>query len=318
MRHGMFDRVHDARVRAAAFDWLGQQVALHGDVLPRKVLAEGFSLEGVRVPLVGPQGIFKPKILREVPLSITTSPEGPYDDAFGPDDLLQYRYRGRDPNHPDNQGLRLAMERRLPLIYLHGVVPGRYLAAWPVFVAGDNPTNLAFSIAVDDATHFRLEPDRFQGASVVREDADSARRAYITAAVRVRLHQRAFRERVLEAYRRQCAFCRLRHEELLDAAHIVPDSQPEGEPLVRNGLSLCTLHHAAFDRCFLGLRPDYVIEVRPDIRRERDGPTLVHAIQALHGTRIVLPVPRGLRPDPALVEIRYEQFRQSSPRSLRP
>lgn len=113
------------------------------------------------------------------------------------------------------------------------------------------------------------------------------RRAYVTAAVRVRLHQRAFRERVL------------------------------GEPLVCNGLSLCTLHHAAFDRCFVGLRPDYVIEVRSDIRRERDGPTLVHAIQALHGTRIVLPGRKALRPDPALVEIRYEQFRERSPGPLR-
>jgi putative restriction endonuclease len=133
--------------------------------------------------------------------------------------------------------------------------------------------------------------------------------------VRRRLHQRAFRERVLEAIthfvgtRRQCAFCRLRHEELLDAAHIVPDSQPEGEPLVRNGLSLCTLHHAAFDRAFVGLRPDYVIEVRPDILREDDGPTLVHALQALHGTRILLPAARAQRPDPGLVEQRYAQFR---------
>jgi putative restriction endonuclease len=92
----------------------------------------------------------------------------------------------------------------------------------------------------------------------------------------------------------------------------VPDAHPEGEPLVRNGLSLCTLHHAAFDRSFLGLRPDYVIEVRPDILREHDGPTLVHAIQALHGARILLPGSPALRPARDLVEIRYEQFRRTS------
>jgi putative restriction endonuclease len=308
----MFDRIHDARVRATGFDWLAQQVAKFGDVLPRKVLAEGFIFDGVRVPLIGPQGIFKPKVLREVPLSITTAPEGPYDDAFGPDGLLRYQYRGTNPNHPDNRGLRLAMAHKLPLVYLHGVVPGRYVAAWPVFVVGDDSAHLTFSVAVDDARHVPLGLGAETAQPVVRDYAETARRAYVTAAVRVRLHQRAFRERVLEAYRHQCAFCRLRHEELLDAAHIVPDSQPEGEPHVRNGLSLCTLHHAAFDRSFLGLRPDCVIEVRPDIRRERDGPTLVHAIQALHGTRIVVPVSKVLRPDPALLEIRYEQFRQSS------
>ena len=306
----MFDRTHDARVRAAAFDWLAQQVAMHGDVLSRAILAEGFTFGGLRVPLVGPQGIFKPKVLRQVPLSITTAPEGPYDDAFGPGGLLRYRYRGTDPDHPDNRGLRLAMEQRLPLIYLHGVMPNRYVPAWPVFVVGDDPVNLAFSVAVDDAAHLRLEAGAGEAASVLHDDGESARRAYVTSAVRVRLHQRAFRERVLEAYRRQCAFCQLRHEELLDAAHIVPDPEPEGEPLVQNGLSLCTLHHVAFDRYFLGLRPDYVIQVRPDILGERDGPTLVHAIQALHGVRITLPDSAALRPDRARVEIRYERFRE--------
>lgn len=306
----MFDRAHDARVRAAAFEWLADQVTRHSDVLPRQVLAAGFQLEGVRVPLVGPQGIFKPRVLSDVPLSITTAPDGPYDDAFGDDGLLRYRYRGKDPNHPDNRGLRAAMERRVPLVYFHGVARGRYVAAWPVFVVRDAPANLSFSVEVDDANYFK-RPEEIGAVTAIKE-GDDARRRYITASVRVRLHQRAFRERVLDAYRRQCAFCRLRHEELLDAAHIVPDTAPEGEPVVRNGLALCALHHTAFDRYFVGLRPDYVIEVRADIRRERDGPTLVHAIQALHGTRIVLPRSAPLRPDPRLVEVRYEQFRRAA------
>lgn len=144
------------------------------------------------------------------------------------------------------------------------------------------------------------------------EDVDRGRRSYITAEVRVRLHQRGFRERVLEAYRRQCAFCRLRHEELLDAAHIIPDRQLLGEPVVRNGLSLCALHHSAFDWNFVGLRPDYVIEVRPDILTERDGPTLAHAIQGLHGQSIVLPRSIAQRPDRDRLALRYGQFREAS------
>lgn len=307
----MFDAVRDARIRAAAFAWLGDQVALHGDVLPRTLLAEGLRLDGVRVPLLGPQGIFKPQVMSEVPLSITTAPHGPYDDSFGPDGLLRYRYRGTDPDHLDNRGLRFAMERRLPLAYIHGVVPGKYLVTWPVFVVGDDPGNLAFTVAVDDAQHVGL-PTRTGAQPALAENTDMARRSYVTAAVRVRLHQRAFRERVLEAYQRQCAFCRLRHEELLDAAHIVPDTEPGGEPHVRNGLSLCTLHHAAFDRYFIGLRPDCTIEVREDLRRERDGPTLVHAIQALHGSRIVLPRRMEYRPAQELLTVRYERFRQAA------
>lgn len=307
----MFDEARDARVRTAAFDWLSSQVSAHGDVLPRSVLADGFVLNGDRVPLVGPQGIFKPRVLQEVPLSITTAPAGPYDDAFSQDGLLRYRYRGTNPGHPDNRGLRSAMQRQLPLVYFHGIVPGRYVAAWPVFVVGDDPRDLAFSVAVDDSAHLHLGQMYTDQVVSVSDSGEGARRAYITAAVRVRLHQRAFRERVLAAYRRQCAFCRFRHEELLDAAHIVPDSQPEGEPVVRNGLALCSLHHGAFDRAFVGLRPDYTIEVRPDILAEGDGPTLVHGIQALHNTRIVLPRSPSLRPDPRLVELRYDRFRLS-------
>jgi putative restriction endonuclease len=309
----MFDRAHDARVRTAAFEWLTDQVMRYGDVLPRALLAQGFILDDIRVPLVGPQGIFKPRILEEVPLSVTTAPDGPYDDAFGKDGFLRYRYRGIDPDHRDNRGLRTAMTNRLPLVYFHGIASGRYVAAWPVFVIGDDPTPPApaFSIVVDDKGHLGINPEMGRR---VGEDTDSGRRAYVTSSVRVRLHQRAFRERVLEAYRRQCAFCRLRHEELLDAAHIVPDSEPEGEPVVRNGLALCNLHHAAFDRFFVGLRPDYIIEIRPDILREGDGPTLRHAIQGLHGTRILLPARMSLRPDGALLSIRYAQYREAAER----
>lgn len=126
----------DARVRAAAFAYLGEQRLLHGEVLPRDVLARGFSFEGTRVPLLGPQGIFKPSILRDAPVSITTAPpvEGKparYEDEIGDDGLLHYRYRGMNPNHHENVGLRTAMVRRLPLVYFFGIVPGRYLPVWP-------------------------------------------------------------------------------------------------------------------------------------------------------------------------------------------
>jgi putative restriction endonuclease len=244
-------------------------------------------------------------VLEEAPLSITTAPQGPYDDSFGADGLLRYRYRGTDPVHPDNRGLRFAMEQRLPLVYFHGVVPGKYVAAWPVFVVGDDPPGLSFQIAVDDAAHMGLgaEPILF-----VNEDEAAGRRQYITAAVRQRLHQRAFRERVLNAYRNQCSFCRLRHQELLDAAHIVPDVEPEGEPVIPNGLALCKLHHVAFDKYFLGVRPDCIVEVRPDILKERDGPTLVHAIQGLHGARISVPRRTELQPGRKFLESRYERF----------
>lgn len=307
-RRDVFDRLNDARVRGAAFDWLANEVERLGDVLPRDLLATGFQLDGKRVPLLGPPGIFKPRILEEVPLSLTTAPRGPYDDAFGPDGLLRYRYRGTDPGHRDNVGVRLAMERGLPLVYFHGIVPGKYVAAWPVFVVGDDPAALSFTVVVDDADHLGLRFDEIPAPLQVRESADAGRRMYVTSVVRRRLHQRAFRERVLEAYRHQCSFCRFRHEELLDAAHIIPDSELEGVPSVRNGLSLCKLHHAAYDRGFLGVSPDYVVEVRPDLLKEEDGPTLVHSIQSLHGSPLVLPRRPDDHPARDRLAERYERF----------
>ena len=59
--------------------------------------------------------------------------------------------------------------------------------------------------------------------------------------------------------------CRLRHEELLDAAHILPDMHPLGQPIVPNWLALRKLHHAAFDVNIVGARPDLVIEIRQDV-----------------------------------------------------
>jgi len=152
---------------------------------------------------------------------------------------------------------------------------------------------------------------KWNRADSVREPAGEVRRRYITAAVQIRLHQRAFRERVLHAYREHCAVCRLRHRELLDAAHIVGDTEQHGDPLVTNGLALCRLHHAAFDNHILGVRPDYVIEIRRDILEEVDGPMLVHGLQGFDGRSIEVPASPRLRPDPARLTERYETFRSA-------
>ena len=113
---------------------------------------------------------------------------------------------------------------------------------------------------------------------------------------------------MIEAYRQQCALCCLRHEELLDAAHILADADPESEPVVPNGIALCKLHHAAFDRFFLSVRPDYTIDIRRDVLDETDGPMLKHGLQGMHGQRIQLPARERLRPSPALLEQRHRRF----------
>ena len=114
--------------------------------------------------------------------------------------------------------------------------------------------------------------------------------------------------RVLKAYRDQCALCRLRHQELLDAAHIIPDPEPLGEPVISNGISLCKLHHAAFDKYIVGITPEYKIIVRRDVLDEIDGPMLLHGIQELHGHHIHHPRSRSQWPDRDLLDLRYQRF----------
>src|SRR5262245_41872064 len=145
----------DADLRVQAFRFLDDLRAARGDALPRELLIAGFTFRGKRVALMSPQqGIFKPAQL-EIPLSIMTAPEKkgrprPYEDSVGANGVIHYKYRGTDPSHRDNVGLREAMRRQSPLIYFVGLIPGSYYAEYPAFIVGDRPEALEFSVQVDD------------------------------------------------------------------------------------------------------------------------------------------------------------------------
>lgn len=69
-----------------------------------------------------------------------------------------------------------------------------------------------------------------------------------------------FRKRVLGAYGQRCAFCGVQLE-LIDAAHIIPVAAPSSNDETANGIALCKLHHAAFDRNLVSFDEKYKIEV---------------------------------------------------------
>ena len=192
-------------------------------------------------------------------------------------------------------------------MYLHAVSAGRYLVVAPVRIVGDDPAALRFWVQAESERVDLAQPmvsNELEGADLI----EGARRAYATRLVRERLHQRGFRERVLTAYREQCAMCRLRRRELLDAAHIKPDTAG-GEPHVRNGLALCKIHHTAFDVGVLGVRPDTLqVHVRQDVLDEVDGPMLRHGLQALQGERIWVPRAVRQQPDPELLRWKWERY----------
>ena len=198
------------------------------------------------------------------------------------------------------------MAERTPLIYFYRTDPGHYLATYPIYVIGDDRNALMFSVKVDEAWVLS-DP----GVDPVQLPDTPLRREYATRTVRQRLFQAEFRRRVVDAYRERCALCSLRHRELLDAAHITPDSDA-GEPTVSNGMSLCKLHHAAFDSFFFTVTPDYRVVVRPSILEESDGPMLVVGLQQIDGSLISLPVREEQRPDRDRLASRLERFRAAS------
>lgn len=264
----------------------------------------GFEYDGQRIPLMDRQrGIRKPAGM-EAALAIRTTftPPGqlpPYADDIGTDGLQRYKYRGTDPQHPENVALRRAFEHGLPLIWFVGVASGLYEPIYPVWVVGDDPARLEFALALDEGQRF-VKP-----GTTMDEDT----RRYVERVTKARLHQRVFRTQVLLAYENRCAICMIRHSELLDAAHIIADGRPHGEPVVPNGLSMCKIHHAAFDNQILGIRPDLTLHVRQDVLDETDGWMLKGGIQAIHDTTLtVVPTHRAARPDRDRLEERYADF----------
>jgi len=274
---------------------------IYGDVLPRDLLAAGFTFKGERITLLGPQGIWKPKVMTH-PLSITSISNGPYSDSYTKEGFLKYKYRGTDPTHSDNRGLRSLISLRKPLIYFHSIIRGKYLATWPIFIIEDNRQDLVFTVALDDIKSVKNE---FEQAN---EDATYYRRSYLTSTIQTRVHQRSFRERVLLAYQNHCALCNLKHVELLDAAHIIADKEDIGDPIVSNGLALCKIHHAAFDNNFIGINPDFKIIIREDLLLETDGPMLKYGIQSLNNSKLILPNNKMDWPDRERLERRFLSF----------
>jgi putative restriction endonuclease len=298
-------------LREAAISWLQMRTDGGRDALTREDLND-FHFANADTRLIAPvQGIWKPGSYRAA-LSFRTSytepgKTPPYEDSTGVDGRFRYKWRGTDPNHSENIGLREAMNRRLPLIWFRGVAmtPARYQVITPVYIVDEEPElqQFVFVAAEDAQAAFDLSTSAHEIVA----------RRYLLRMAKARVHQPVFRSMVLSAYENRCTVCMLAHPSLLDAAHIVPDNDERGVAAVVNGLAMCKIHHAAFDGFFLGIRPDYVIEIRQDLLEEVDGPMLRHGLQELHGHQLMsIPKRRLDRPKAELLEHKYEQFRMAT------
>jgi putative restriction endonuclease len=295
--------VRDEDVRSSCFNALAVLCAQFGEDVPyRGGLDRGFAFRGRRVPFLNYQkGIYRAAAQTgPAALSINTSYDSPYDDEQTSDGF-RYAYRAGSVDQPDNRALRAAFDLQVPLVYFFGTWPGRYRPIFPCYVTDDDPAARRVTVSVGQMV----------GAVDEREpvlSADAIERRYTFRQTRVRMHQSRFRAHVLAAYRGQCAICTLKETRLLDGAHIVGDIEERGEPIVPNGLSLCSIHHRAFDEHLVGVSPDREVHVSPRLLDDEDGPML-ELLKGFHRRPIVLPRSARQRPDPERLAVRFEQFR---------
>lgn len=287
----------ETRLRLRIFEQLEERTTELGGFLTRTELSDFDIGGGQRRRLIDmSKGIWNPRDL-DATLTIVSSPNGPYADREVEGGYFRYDYRAGSLDG-DNKKLRTAYQQGVPLILLRKITGGVYVPIFPVYVVGDDRNSRQFLIALDEALRFLGNP----------LDPSPLEKRYAQQITKRRLHQPMFRGIVIRAYEVRCAVCRLQHGELLDAAHIIPDVDDQGVPLVTNGLSLCKIHHAAFDRNLMGITPDYLVEINSALLAEKDGPMLKHGLQEMHNTAISLPVRAKDRPNREALANRYEAF----------
>lgn len=291
----MYSDEEQAKLRVAAFTWLDEQLGT-GKYEFRRNELRGFSVDGIRFPLTDKQkGIWNPVTFSST-VSIVSMLKSKYHDTIDEDAaFLTYHYRA---DGFDNRKLRAAMDRRDPFMFFREVHEGSYVAYYPTYVVADDPVNRSFLIALDESLRFFGDPLNMTG--------DERRYAYTLA--KTRLHQPVFRAKVMRAYSSTCAVCSLKHPDLLDAAHIVSDASIGGYATVTNGLALCKIHHAAYDRNLLGISPDYVVRIDAALLDEVDGPMLRHGLQDMEGRNIVLPRAKANYPSRQGLAARFDEF----------
>ncbi|BBX48047.1 HNH endonuclease [Mycobacterium cookii] len=293
------DSAAELHLRELIFSQLAELVSEYGVVTRKQLDALQVGGETRRI-IDRSKGIWNPRDLLAT-LSVVSSPDGGYSDAHVGESLFAYDYQ-RDTTAGDNVKMRRALELRLPIILLRKIKDGVYVPIFPAYVIADDAANHRFMIALDASLQSVADPLHLEPIE----------RVYAERVMKQRLHQPEFRGRVMYAYEQRCTVCTLKHGKLLDAAHIIGDAEVHGVPSVDNGLSLCKIHHAAYDANLLGISPDYVVRINGELMEETDGPMLLHGLQEMDGRGLTLPKRRADRPSKDRLAERFEMFKNVS------
>ncbi len=258
-----------------------------------------YESEGQRLPLIDAQGrgIRNPAEWSAT-LSIVTSERGKYPDQEIAPGVWAYPLAvdKHGKGDPSNTKLIRAHESALPLLFFYKPIPKQYLLIGLVYVTAIDLATMSATIELAERADLH---------SPVETEIE---RVWIDRLVRTRLHQPRFRAIVMDAYGSRCAVCALPEASLLDAAHIRSDTDPNGQPVVENGLALCSIHHRAYDAKSIGIDRGLRLHVSPRLLAMDDGPVLLHAIQGIEGSTLTVVPERKKRPDPYRLELTFKDF----------
>jgi putative restriction endonuclease len=297
----------------AAFDKLSDLESMWGDEIPWAEISQGFVLGTETVLMANKaRGIFKPRQMTRGLMSIkTTEPragrERRYNDLEIGSEFYQYALQVGDVYGGGNRHLWEAKEDQSPFVYFHAVAPGIYKAIWPCYVLAIHLEKQQCDIIVGPRTSI----DHGQTSAVIYALPSAPERAYAIRESRIRLFQATFRENVLLCYKKQCAISQLKVPQLLDAAHITPDSDEDSTTEVSNGIALSKLHHRAFDAHFIGISPDRLVEVGPKLRSQASS-YFLDSFMKCHGSKIFVPSIKEAQADQDRLARRYEKFKRAN------
>lgn len=294
---------------ANAFSHIAQLELIYGDSIPSHEISKGFMSNGELIKFRSTaNGIFKPSQMDEHVLSIiTTIPKAGssniYQDYEGDDGAYYYSFEKEGRSDYRNDYLIKSYETETPFIYFKAVADKVYQCIWPCYVDEIDYEKRMFKIIVGDRPKI-IGSEKYTEYSKPK----SIQAKYYVREAKFRGHQAEFREEVLKAYNRKCAISGLPESKLLQAAHIIPDSEYSGDQTVRNGLALNYLHHKAYDSFLIGVDGDYKVHVSKQLSELKDGPLLEHGIIKFDGKEIRLPRNKKLRPEQNLLNRKFEKF----------
>ena len=302
----------DWAIRAKAFEVLEHLGLEFNGRIPWDRINAGFEFQGENIKFASRAlGIFKSRQMSAA-LSVKTvvpkagrniwyqDQEKVFDFDSG---LLPYDLAKGSLESGANAQLRLAHERKAPIIYFRGVESAVYDAVCPIWIERFDSVQRRVLLAAPDVVHSNLSSVNALASS----QTEVREASWAISQGKRRNHQAWFSSVVKSAYGYRCAFSGLPLRNLLVGAHIIPDAEA-GPMAVTNGICMSTLHHSAYDSFLIGVDPDYRVHVARNVLEERDGPIL-ESLKGLDRQKLLhLPVNEAERPSQTYLEQRFKQF----------